>query len=167
MKQVLILNNDDIDQKTVRIAYQIIEHNYEEKELIFIGIEPNGLQYAEKLKKEVERINGVKVTLTGMKLDKKNPLKSDVQLQLPSDSLNGKTIVLIDDVANTGKTMFYAIKPLLEASPKKVLAVVLVDRQHKLFPITPDFVGLSLSTTLQEHITVDLSNPKKAAAYLV
>lgn len=166
MKQVMILNQEDIDQKTVRIAYQIIENNYEAKELIFIGIEPNGLQYAEKLKREVERINGVKVVLTGMKLDKKNPLKSEIELQLPVSSLNGKTVVLIDDVANTGKTMFYAIKPLLEASPKKVLAVVLVDRQHKLFPITPDFVGLSLSTTLQEHITVDLSNPKKAAAYL-
>lgn len=165
MKKVAILNNEDVKQKTTRIAYQIVEDNYDEKELFLVGIKPNGYTYAQQLKIEIERIDDIKVHLIGLTLDKQNPLGSEVKLET-FVSLNGKTVIVVDDVANTGKTIYYALKPIMEFMPKKVQAVVLVDRQHKLFPVTPDFVGLSLSTTLQEHILVEFSSKGESTAYL-
>lgn len=167
MKKTIILNNEEILQKTRRIAYQVLEDNYEEKELIIIGIQPNGYKYASQLKSEIEAINSVKVSLIELTLNKNQPLESAIELNTGKLKLDGKVILLVDDVANTGKTMYYAIKPLLEFLPKKVQAAVLVDRQHKIFPVTPDFVGLSLSTTLQEHIHVEFDSNNKAIAYLV
>lgn len=166
MKKVLILDNDAIKQKTKRIAYQIVEDNYDESELVFIGIRPNGFEYANQLKKEVEAIDDMKVSLVEVTLNKTNPLQTDITLQLGKKSLDNKTIIIVDDVANTGKTLYYALKPVMEFSPKKVQAAVLVDRQHKLFPVSPDFVGLSLSTTLKEHILVEFDDKGKGAAYL-
>ena len=164
-KKVQILDADEIKQKTRRMAYQVVEENYDEKEIIMIGIQPNGYQYAQKLKKEVESIDGIKVTLIELNMNKAKPLESEILLHLGKLSLNGKTVIMVDDVANTGKTLYYALKPVMEFSPKIVLAAFLVDRQHKLFPVTPDFVGLSLSTTMQEHIQVDFEG--KGAAYLL
>lgn len=165
MKRVQILSNEDVKQKTTRIAYQIVENNYEEKELILVGIKPNGFTYAQQLKKEIESIDNIKVTLVGLTLNKQNPLGSEIKLE-NSTSLNDKSIIVVDDVANTGKTLYYALKPIMEFSPRKVQAVVLVDRQHKLFPVTADFIGLSLSTTLQEHIVVEFDEKKQSTAYL-
>jgi pyrimidine operon attenuation protein/uracil phosphoribosyltransferase len=166
MKKVEILNNDAIVQKTRRIAYQIIEDNYDESELVLIGIKPNGLQYALQLKKEIEAIDGMKVTLLELTIDKANPLSTKIVLDLGKKTLNNKAVIIVDDVANTGKTLYYALKPVMEYLPKKVQAVVLVDRQHKLFPVSPDFVGLSLSTTMKEHIQVAFDAKGKGAAYL-
>lgn len=166
-KKVLILNDDDIRQKTRRMAYQVVESNFDAKEIILIGIQPKGLEYAKQLKKEIEAIGSLKLTLLELSLDKSRPLKHEIQLSNGSKSLDGKTVIVVDDVANTGKTLYYALKPVMEYSPRKVQVVVLVDRQHKLFPVSPDFVGLSLSTTLQEHIHVEFDTKGKASAYLV
>ncbi len=167
MKKVQILTNEDIQQKTTRIAYQIVEQNYDAKELILVGIRPNGYAYAERLKKEIDKIDGMKVNLVGLTLDKHQPLQSEIILEAGKTTLDNKTVIVIDDVANTGKTLYYALKPIMDFSPRKVQAVVLVDRQHKLFPVTADFVGLSLSTTLQEHIEVEFDGKEKAIAYLI
>lgn len=166
MKKVKILSNEDVKQKTIRIAYQIVENNYEEKELILVGIKPNGFTYAQQLKKEIEAIDNTKVTLLSLTLNKQNPLQSEIKLE-SNVSLNDKSVIIVDDVANTGKTLYYALKPIMEFSPRKVQAVVLVDRQHKLFPVTADFIGLSLSTTLQEHIQVEFDEKKQSTAYLI
>lgn len=167
MKKVEILNHDAIVQKTRRIAYQIIEDNYDESELVIIGIKPNGLHYATQLKKEIEAIDSIKVTLLELTIDKANPLSTEIVLDLGKKTLNNKAVIIVDDVANTGKTLYYALKPVMEYLPKKVQAVVLVDRQHKLFPVSPDFVGLSLSTTMKEHIQVAFDAKGKGAAYLI
>lgn len=167
MKKNLILSHEEIQQKTRRIAYQVVEDNYNEKELVMIGIKPNGFVYAETLKKEIEAIDGVKITLLELTLNKTKPLEDEITIALGKLSLNNKTVLMVDDVANTGKTLYYALKPIMDFSPKKVQAVVLVDRQHKLFPVTADFVGLSLSTTLREQITVEFDNTGKSNAYLV
>ncbi len=167
MKKNLILNHEEIQQKTRRIAYQIVEDNYDEKELVMIGIKPNGFVYAETLKKEIEAIDGIKITLLELTLNKTKPLEGEIAVALGKLSLNNKTVLIVDDVANTGKTLYYALKPIMDFSPKKVQAVVLVDRQHKLFPVTADFVGLSLSTTLREQITVEFDCKGKSNAYLV
>ena len=166
MKRVLILDNEAIQQKTTRIAYQIVEDNYDERELIIIGIKPNGYGYAQQLKKEIEGIDGMKVSLIELDLNKSLPLENEIKLDLGKKTLDNKVVIIVDDVANTGKTLYYALKPVMEFTPKKVQAVVLVDRQHKLFPVSPDFVGLSLSTTLQEHIVVEFAENGKGAAYL-
>lgn len=166
MKKVQILNSDEVKQKTIRIAHQIVEENYDEKELLMIGIRPNGYGYAEQLKKEVEKVDGMKVTLIELNLNKQKPLESEITLDLGKKTLDGKVVVIVDDVANTGKTLYYALKPVMEFLPKKVQAAVLVDRQHKLFPVTADFVGLSLSTTLQEHIEVEFDAKGNGQAYL-
>ena len=166
MKKVLILDNEAIQQKTTRIAYQIVEDNYDESELIIIGIRPNGYGYSQQLKREIEAIDGMKVTLIELDLNKKVPLEGEIKLDLGKKTLDNKVVIIVDDVANTGKTLYYALKPVMEYSPKKVQAVVLVDRQHKLFPVSPDFVGLSLSTTLQEHIIVEFDSKGAGAAYL-
>ncbi len=166
MKKVLILDAEDIKQKTRRLAYQVVEDNYDEKELVIVGIYPNGFAYAQQLKKEIEAIDGQKIELIGLKMNKQKPLSEEIVLELGKISLDKKVVIVVDDVANTGKTMYYALKPVMEFSPKKVQAAVLVDRQHKLFPVTPDFVGLSLSTTLQEHILVEFDGKGNGQAYL-
>ena len=166
MKKVRILDSEEIQQKTRRIAYQIVEDNYDESELVMIGIKPNGYEYAEQLKKEIEAIDGIKVLLIELELNKSKPLESEIRLELGKKSLDNKTVIVVDDVANTGKTLYYALKPVMEFSPKKVQAAVLVDRQHKLFPVSPDFVGLSLSTTMQEHILVEFDSKGKGTAFL-
>lgn len=166
MKHSQILTSEEIKQKTTRIAYQIVEDNYEEKELVMLGIQPNGLNYAEKLKIEIENIGGISVSLFEIKMNKATPLEEEIKTSLGKKSLNEKTVIVVDDVANTGKTLYYALKPVMEFSPKKVQAAVLVDRQHKLFPVTPDFVGLSLSTTLKEHIVVEFDEKGNGSAYL-
>jgi pyrimidine operon attenuation protein/uracil phosphoribosyltransferase len=165
MNKVQILSNEDLTQKTIRIAYKIVENNYDEKELVLVGIKPNGHIYAQQLKKEIEAIDDIKVTLIGLTLDKHNPLDSEIKLE-SNLSLNDKSVIVVDDVANTGKTLYYALKPIMEFAPRKVQAVVLVDRQHKLFPVSADFIGLSLSTTLHEHILVEFDEKKQSTAYL-
>jgi pyrimidine operon attenuation protein/uracil phosphoribosyltransferase len=167
MKKNLILNSEEIKQKTKRIAYQIVEDNYDETEIVMIGIKPNGFEYAEQLKKEMEAIDSIEITLLDIELDKTQPLQNEIKLVLGKKTLDNKTVLIVDDVANTGKTLYYALKPIMEFSPKKVQAAVLVDRQHKLFPVSPDFVGLSLSTTMQEHILVEFDNKGNGQAFLV
>ena len=166
MKKNKILTADQIQQKNRRIAYQIVEDNYDEKDVIMIGVKPNGYEYALQLKKEIELIEDIKITLLELELNKSNPLAGEIKLDLGKLSLNNKTVLLVDDVANTGKTLYYALKPIMEFSPRKVQVAVLLDRQHKLFPVTPDFVGLSLSTTLQEHILVEFDSKGEASAFL-
>ncbi len=166
MKKIKILGSEEIQQKTRRIAYQIVENNYDESELTIIGIKPNGYEYAEQLKKEIEAIDGIKVVLLELSLNKAKPLEGGIELDLGKKTLDNKTVIVVDDVANTGKTLYYALKPIMDFSPKKVQAAVLVDRQHKLFPVSPDFVGLSLSTTMQEHILVEFDNKGRGTAYL-
>jgi pyrimidine operon attenuation protein/uracil phosphoribosyltransferase len=73
---------------------------------------------------------------------------------------------LIDDVANSGKTLSFALKPFLEYQPKKIQTLVLVERSHKAFPVQPDYVGLSVATTIQEHIYVEVEGETVMGAYL-
>ena len=168
MKKIQILDSEEIKQKTTRIAYQIVEENYEAKELVIIGIMTlHDLVYAVAAKRrEIEAIGGIKITLAEVGLDKSKPLEKQIQLLPAKLNLDDKTIIVVDDVANTGKTLYYSLKPIMEFSPRKVQAAVLVDRQHKLFPVSPDFVGLSLSTTLQEHIVVEFDKQGNGKAFL-
>lgn len=160
-----ILNAEDIGRKTRRIAYQIAENNYEQKEIILVGIKEQGYLFANALAELIGGIPGFKAKLYSIKLNKENPGSEEIQCEFTEKDLKGRPVILVDDVANTGRTLAYALKPLLDCNPSKIQVAVLVDRKHKQFPVSADFVGLSLATTLQEHISVSLKG-KKHAAYL-
>lgn len=161
-----ILDNKKVDQKIERLAYQILENNIDEKEIVFLGINNNGLRFAKYLQSVFSNISEVPSRLGNISLDASNPVKSEVTVDLGVDTLKKANLIIVDDVANTGRTIFYAIKPLLDIVPRKVEAAVLVDRKHKLFPIKVDYVGLSLATTLKENIKVDLSRKNAKSVFM-
>jgi pyrimidine operon attenuation protein/uracil phosphoribosyltransferase len=153
----LILNSDQVKKKLERIAFQIIEEYHNEKELFIVGISNNGFLLAKKLKDLIEKNKLIsEVILIELKINKKQPLDNKVVLN-PKTSFNNKKIILIDDVLNSGKTLMHAAAFLLGQDIKKMNTVVLVDRRHRNFPIKADWVGLTLSTTVQEHINVEIS----------
>lgn len=163
-----ILDERQIKQKTRRIAIEILERNHEEPEIVLAGLNNNGVRFAKLLLTELEAIKPDAKTfiLTKIRLNPANPLEYAPQIELSSDQLENRTVIIIDDVANTGRTIFYAIQPLLPVLPKKVEVAVLVDRKHKLFPIKADYVGLSLATTLREDIDCQIRDVPEMAVYL-
>ncbi|MCK5815499.1 MAG: phosphoribosyltransferase [Flavobacteriaceae bacterium] len=164
MNNSTILNNDQIEHKIKRIAYQIFEANADEKEIIIAGIVPNGLIFANKLKNSVEQISKIKVTLCEVHIDKENPL-NEIQTSLVPETYQNKSLVLVDDVLNSGSTLMYGVKHFLEVPLKNFKTAVLVNRNHKKYPVKADFKGISLATTLQDNITVEF-NTTGAVAYL-
>lgn len=164
MNIVPILTESQIEQKLKRMAFEIWEKNSEEKELTLIGIENIGAVVAGKIAGILAEISPLKIKLISLSINKKNPLED--KITLTADPLPNKALVLIDDVANSGKTLLYAIKPLLDFNPKKIRIAVLVDRKHKNFPVTPDIIGHSVSTTLQENIIVNFDGHKLTGAHL-
>lgn len=160
----VILTQEAIEKKIERIAYEIYEHNYDEPTIILVGIWDRGSILTEKIAAHLRRIATFNVEVMEIKLDKQAP--KEVTLSHQTD-FSGKVIVLIDDVANSGRTMLYALKPFLQFLPKKIQTAVLVDRRHKSFPLSVDFVGYSLSTTLQDMVMVDVDGDQIKSAYLV
>ena len=122
--------------------------------------------FAELLLQELIQISEMPITVTRIRLNPANPLNSEVLLEMPLEQADDKVIIIVDDVANTGRTIFYAIKPLLQILPKKVEVAVLVDRSHKSFPIQVDYYGLSLATTLKNNIEVQIGNDAERAVFL-
>lgn len=160
----VILTQDVIEKKIKRIAYEIYEHNSDESEIILAGIWDRGSILAQKIARILQEISPLKIKLIKLKLDKSQPDTVEVSEKI---DFNGKVIVLIDDVAHSGRTMLYALKPLLEFLPKKIQSAVLVDRKHKSFPISVDFVGYSLATMQQETVMVDVEGEEIRSAYLI
>jgi pyrimidine operon attenuation protein / uracil phosphoribosyltransferase len=159
----LILNAEVAQRKLRRMAFQIAENNAGETELIIAGIDGNGVILAKNLVEELQQIVSLSIQLFTIQLYKKEPL--EVTINTETD-FNGKNILVVDDVANTGKTMLYALKPFLNFLPKKIQTLVLVERSHKLFSIQPDYVGLSIATTLQENIIVETDGKNVTGAWL-
>lgn len=157
MKGTQILNSKQISQKLNRIAYQIYEQNLTEKEVILAGIEGNGQKMAKKISEILKKISPLSIHLGKISINKSNPIGTHPVIDIPAKEYLNRSIILIDDVMNTGRTMAFALKIFLDVPVKKISTAVLVDRSHTLYPIKIDFVGLSLSTTLQEHIDADFS----------
>lgn len=153
--QVLILDKKQIEQKINRIAYQILEDNLDEKEIVLAGIWDRGYKLALRLKTVLERIADFKVSLLRVDLEKQNS-KLVAATDLEAAEWKNKVIILVDDVLNSGKTLAYGLGVFLNTPHKKIRTVVLVDRSHKIFPIATDFVGLALATILKEHVDVVL-----------
>ena len=140
-----VLNKESIRRKMKRMALQIAEQNNEEKEIIIAGIAGNGSVVARQLVNDLQQIASFDIQLSEIHLNKKEPLEVSLS---PEIDVKDKVVIVIDDVANTGKTMLYALKPFLASQPRKIQTLVLVERSHKLFPIQTDYAGLSIATTL-------------------
>ena len=164
MEKKYILSELYASMKLKRIAYEILENNPGEKELILAGIKDNGLVVARQINEILKEISLVSTQLLSLSFDKKIP--GEITLSEKID-FNDKVIILIDDVANSGKALLYALKPFLQFYPRKIQTAVLVERSHKTYPVHPDYVGISLSTTLQEHIYVEVDGDKIKGAYLI
>jgi pyrimidine operon attenuation protein/uracil phosphoribosyltransferase len=158
-----ILTAETAKRMIRRMALQIAENNWDEKEIIIAGITGNGIVVADKIIAELKYLSFTSIKKNSISLDKKNPL--DARIDLPQD-FTSKIIIVVDDVSNTGKTLLYALKPFVTELPKKIQTLVLVERSHKLFAVQPDYVGLSVATTLREHISVGVEGDEIAGAWL-
>lgn len=155
----IILDSEQIENKIRRIAYQIYESNVDEKVLILAGISKSGFVFAQKLKKVLDKISDLDVVLCEVMVDKKHPLKP-VKTSLQSSDYTNKSIVLADDVLNSGATLIYGVKHFLDVPVSRFKTAVLVDRSHKKYPVKADFKGISLSTSLHEMVQVHFEKGK-------
>jgi len=153
MSQNIILTHQEIEHKIKRIAYQIYETFVEEESIVLAGISSNGYILAEKLAVTLNTISPIKVILCEVKIDKTNP-NSEIFTSISKEEYQSKGIVLVDDVLNSGSTLMYGVKHFLDVPLKKFKTAVLVDRNHKKYPIKVDFKGISLSTSSHEHVSV-------------
>lgn len=154
-----ILNDRQINQKVTRLAYEIIEHNSQEKKIYLAGINNNGYAFGQLLMEALLRVEGCpfEVVLMRLRLNPAKPTQSDITIDIDASELKNKTVIIVDDVANTGRTIFFAFSPFLKLLLKKLQVAVLVDRKHKNFSINVDYVGLTLATTIEDHIQVNLT----------
>lgn len=162
--QTVVLNATQVNQKIDRLAFQIHENTYNEKEIILAGIVGNGFKFAELLAVRLANFSDVKVTLVPVLVNKQDPLAINASVELEKADVEHKVVILVDDVLNSGKTLIYGIRHFLQVPLKALRTVALIDRDHKRFPVKADYVGLVLSTTLQEHIRVELEG--EMAVYL-
>ena len=149
-----ILSHLQIQYKIERIAYQIYEANVNEKEIIIAGIDGGGLQFAKKIVSKLKKITEAKITLCKLSMDKTNPLKSGVSTSMAEEEFVNKSVVIVDDVLNSGTTLIYGVHHFLKTPLKQLKTAVLVNRNHKKYPVKADYKGISLSTSLQEHVNV-------------
>jgi pyrimidine operon attenuation protein / uracil phosphoribosyltransferase len=161
-----ILDDRQIRHKLKRLTIEILENNIEESEIILAGINNNGVAMAQLLMYELVGRTTIPITLTRIKLNPASPTDYPIVLEMPLENVKNKAIIVVDDVANTGRTIYYALKPLMDSLPRKVEVAVLVDRKHKSYPIQADYVGLSLATTLKENIDVQIRDVEEFSVYL-
>lgn len=160
-KKILVLDQKQIRQKLNRIAYQILEDNFEEEEIILAGIMPRGFILAERLKKILSKISGQKVHLLKLNIEKDSrSLKADMDIAV--DKCKNKVVILVDDVLHTGRTLVYGVGVFLDIPLKKIRTVVLVDRSHKSYPVHIDFTGMQLSTVAKEHVQLVIDKDEEA-----
>lgn len=160
----LILDAAQVKQKIRRMAFEIYENNFKEKNLVLAGIDGQGYVLAGLLAKEVEAVAELEVSLVKVTLDKLAPQQGEVTLDCDIKVVKKKCIIVVDDVLNTGRTLAYGLKPFLDTEVKKIETAVLVNRSHTLFPIYPQYTGYELSTTIKDHVVVMLG--KDAVVYL-
>lgn len=151
--QNIILNHQEIVQKTKRISYQIFETFVNEEEVVIAGIANSGFVFAQKIAAELQQISDLKIHICEVQINKQNP-QDAITTSLSKEAYANKGLVLVDDVLNSGTTLIYGVKHFLDVPLRKFKTAVLIDRNHKKYPVKADFKGISLSTSLQEHIQV-------------
>lgn len=160
-----ILNQKEVSQKIHRMSLELAENlSGNDAPLVLIGIRDSGTTVAENVGKLLPQYIANSIQIVSMKLNKDYPTDVVISEQV---ELNGKNILIIDDVSNSGRTLVYALKPILEGHPKSIQTMVLVQRMHQQFPVKPDYVGLSLATTKEDHIQVEVVNSEIVGAYVI
>ena len=157
-----LLTHEQIAHKVTRLAMEILERNTEEKELYLIGINNRGMQLAKRLVTHLRTLSDAPLHLWNLRIQPANPMNG-VQLDEDVRQLEGKAVLIVDDVANTGRTLFYALAPLQRVLPKKIEVAVLVDRRHKTWPVYVTYSGLDLSTTIGDNVLVNFADSADAA----
>lgn len=165
MSKNIILTNQEIEHKIKRIAYQIYETFVEEDEIVIAGIATNGFIFAKKIALALESISPIKVSLCEVQINKQNP-QLPIHTSLSKEQYTDKGLILVDDVLNSGTTLIYAVRHFIDVPLKKFKTAVLVDRNHKKYPVKADFKGISLSTSLLEHVQVVFDENNDSYAYL-
>lgn len=153
MAKNIILNHTEIEHKIKRIAYQIYETFVDEKVIVIAGVSKNGFVFAKKIAESLESVSKIRVVLCEVTIDKLNP-GAPITTSIPASQYADKGLVLVDDVLNSGTTLIYGVRHFLDVPLKKFKTAVLVDRNHKKYPVKADFKGISLSTSLKEHVQV-------------
>ena len=161
----IILSHQQIQHKIRRSAYQIYETNVDEKKIIIAGIDGGGLKFAKKIQQVLKEITSAEIVLCKVSMDKRDPLKSGVVTSIPEEEYRDLPVILVDDVLNSGTTLIYGVQHFLKSPLKRLKTAVLVDRNHKKYPVKADFKGISLSTSLQEHVQV-VFKTRQDAVYL-
>jgi pyrimidine operon attenuation protein/uracil phosphoribosyltransferase len=164
--RTLILNSRQVNQRLNRLAWQVYEQCSDEKEIVVAGIAANGFRLAGKIAAILRSISPLQVQLAEMKINKDQPLEAPSVSGIDEKKLEGKAIVLIDDVSNSGRTLMYGVRYFLAFPVKSIHTLVLVDRDHNRFPVKTNFVGLSLATTMMEHISVEQNEKGEDVVYL-
>ena len=163
MGKKFILTPEKAIMKLRRMAFEILERNNGATSVSIAGIRENGYVVAQELKAVLSEISSMQIDLIEIQIDKSNP----IYCSIPTDiDLKDKILIVVDDVVNSGKTLLYAILPFLQFSPKQIQTLTLVERSYKIFPVHVDYVGISLATTLQENIFVEVVDGKLAGAYV-
>ena len=158
-KSEKILNDKKIKKILKRIAYQILEGNLNESEIFLIGIKNNGFEIAQLIKVELEKISNIEIQMYPLVIDKKD-LNKKILKEINLKKMSNKTAILVDDVLNTGKTLIHAVKYILNSPLSSLITVVLIDRNHKKFPIKADIKGISVSTSIEQRINLVIENNK-------
>jgi pyrimidine operon attenuation protein/uracil phosphoribosyltransferase len=165
-KKLVILTKKQIEQKIERMAYQLLEDNLDEQEIVLAGIVSRGFTLAKRLKKVLEKISHFKVSLIQIELDKDSS-HLEASTDIPVNEAENKVVILVDDVLNSGRTLVYGLGVFLNIPLKKLRILVLVDRSHRRFPVSADFTGLQLATVLKQHVQVVIDSPgEEDAVYL-
>ena len=163
MEPLLILNHQQIQQKINRMAYQIFENNFAESDIVLAGIEQRGFVLAQRIEAALKKFSSQNIILLSVEVEKDAPYQKNQAPIIAADLIKDKVVIVVDDVLNSGKTLIYGVNRFLHAPVKKISTLVLVDRNHKSFPVNADYVGLSLATTFKQHIKVVFSESGDAA----
>ena len=159
-----------IRRKLYRLAAEILEEHGERDRIYLLGINNNGYATAEAIAEHM-RADVVafglasEIVLRRLRLNPASPLDPEPVYGGDAAELAGAHVVIVDDVANTGRTAYFAAKPLMDVVPASVEVCVLIDRLHKTFPVSSDYVGLTLSTGLQQDIRVYYDEPWRAEIF--
>jgi pyrimidine operon attenuation protein / uracil phosphoribosyltransferase len=159
-----VLSKEVVEQKLQRLALEVAEQlSGDDAPLILIGIENSGTIIANKIASRLKPFIHVPVEIISASFDKERPKDISLSKQL---EFTDKNILVVNDVSNSGKTLFYVLKPLLNSYPRRVQTLVLIERMHKLFPIKPDYVGISVATTTQDYVHVEIKDNEIEGAYV-
>ena len=164
----IILAHKQITHIIKRMAYQVYEDNISEEDLIVAGVRGEGFILAQLIADELEKISDLNIELLAIEIDKKNPIEKDIVLnpKRNAEDLHQKSVVVIDDVLNSGSTLLFSLQPFLKQPMRQIKTAVLVNRNHKKYPVKADFKGISLSTSIKEHVVVEFKN-NETVAYLM